>query len=206
MRVLIADDHPMYRRSVAEAITSNAQLELVGEAEDGAELLRLLAERPCDLLLVDMRMPEMDGFAVLGALEGRPEAPRVVFLSAFDDGATVRRALEAGASGFLSKDAGEAEICAAVIDVVVHGQTVVSPRLQQAVFSEIRQRGGTQQLSAREREILGGVAAGQQLAEIAEELHLSPATVKTYLHRAYDKLGVSSSAAAVAEAIKRGSL
>lgn len=206
VRVLIADDHPMYRRSVADAITSNARLELVGEAADGAEVLRLLDAHAADLLLLDMRMPELDGFEVLSALEGRADAPRVVFLSAFDDGATVHRALEAGASGFLSKDAGESEICEAIIDVVVHGQTVVSPRLQQAMFSDIRQRGGTQQLSARERQILSGVATGQQLAQIAVELHLSPATVKTYLHRAYDKLGVSTSAAAVAEALKRGSL
>lgn len=206
IRVVVADDHPMYRRSVAAAITDHPQLQLVGEAATGTLALEQIAVHSPDLALLDLRMPDLDGFAVLAALTIAEGSPRVLFLSAFGDSATVHRALEAGAAGFLSKDADEQEICSAIVAVVREGQTVVSAQLQQGVLARIRQQGASNRLSARECQILQGVAAGQQLAEIGVQLSLSPSTVKTYLHRAYDKLGVSDRAAAVAEAFKRGLL
>lgn len=206
VRVVVGDDHPMYRRSVAATITDHAELELVGEAADGRAAIESVRETKPDVALLDLRMPAMDGFEVLAVLRNAKEPTHVVFLSAFGDSATVHRALESGASGFLSKDADEREICEAVLRVARHDQTVVSPQLQQAVFDRIRQQGAGERLSAREREILTGIAAGKPLAQLGQELSLSPATVKTYLHRAYDKLGVSDRAAAVAEAMRRGLL
>ncbi|MCP9491569.1 MAG: response regulator transcription factor [Solirubrobacteraceae bacterium MAG38_C4-C5] len=207
VRVVVGDDHPMYRRSLAAAITDHPGLELVGEALDGRRALERIRELEPEVALLDLRMPELDGFEVLAALGDGSAATRVLFLSAFGDSATVHRALEAGAAGFLSKDADEAEICEAILAVAREGRTVVSATLQQAVFDRIRQRGvGPSRLSAREREILAGVAAGKQVATIGHELSLSAATVKTYLHRAYDKLGVSDRAAAVAKAYEEGLL
>lgn len=206
VRVVVGDDHPMYRRSLVAAIDDHTELELAGEAADGRQALdRVRAANP-HVALMDLRMPELDGFEVLAALSEGGWSPRVVFLSAFGDSATVHRALEAGASGFLSKDADGTEICAAVLSVAREGRIVVSPQLQQVVFDRIRQQAIGHRLSVREKQILAGVAAGKPLAAIADELALSPATVKTYLHRAYDKLGVSNRAAAVAKAFQRGIL
>jgi DNA-binding NarL/FixJ family response regulator len=129
----------------------------------------------------------------------------VVVVSAFADSPTVHGALEAGAAGFLSKRTEEDELCRALLEVAA-GRTVVSPDLHQSVFEQIQRRGRQERLSPREAEMLRLVADGHDHAEIGRRLALSPATVKTYLHRAYDKLGVSTSAAAVAEAMRRGLL
>lgn len=206
VRVVVGDDHPMYRRSLRAAIDDHADLELVGDAADGNQALDRVRELQPDVALLDLRMPGLDGFEVLTALREDERSSHVLFLSAFGDSATVHRALEAGASGFLSKDAEESEICEAILSVARDGQIVVSPQLQQAVFDRIRQQASGSRLSAREKQILAGVAAGKSLAAIGEELSLSPATVKTYLHRAYEKLGVSDRAAAVAKAYQQGIL
>lgn len=211
VRVVVGDDHPMYRRSLRAAIDDHADLELVGDAADGNQALDRVRELQPDVALLDLRMPGLDGFEVLTALRedersSHVRSSDVLFLSAFGDSATVHRALEAGASGFLSKDAEESEICEAILSVARDGQIVVSPQLQQAVFDRIRQQASGSRLSAREKQILAGVAAGKSLAAIGEELSLSPATVKTYLHRAYEKLGVSDRAAAVAKAYQQGIL
>ncbi|MCP9490774.1 MAG: response regulator transcription factor [Solirubrobacteraceae bacterium MAG38_C4-C5] len=206
VRVVVGDDHPMYRRSLRSAIEDHPDLDLVGDAADGNQALDRVREFEPDVALLDLRMPGLDGFEVLAALREDQRSPRVLFLSAFGDSATVHRALEAGASGFLSKDAEESEICEAILAVARDSQIVVSPQLQQAVFDRIRQQASGNRLSAREKQILAGVAAGQSFAAIGEELSLSPATVKTYLHRAYEKLGVSDRAAAVAKAFQQGIL
>lgn len=206
VRVVVGDDHPMYRRSLMAAIDDHPDLELVGDAADGHQALERVRALEPDVALMDLRMPGLDGFEVLAGVQEAGQSSRVLFLSAFGDSATVHHALEAGASGFLSKDADESEICEAILSVARDGEIVVSPRLQQAVFDRIRQQAGGSRLSAREKEILTGVAAGKSLAVIGGELSLSTATVKTYLHRAYDKLGVSDRAAAVAKAIQQGLL
>lgn len=206
VRVVVGDDHPMYRRSLMAAIDDHPDLELVGDAADGHQALERVRALEPDVALMDLRMPGLDGFEVLAGVQEAGQSSRVLFLSAFGDSATVHHALEAGASGFLSKDADESEICEAILSVARDGEIVVSPPLQQAVFDRIRQQAGGSRLSAREKEILTGVAAGKSLAVIGGELSLSTATVKTYLHRAYDKLGVSDRAAAVAKAIQQGLL
>ncbi len=204
--VVVADDHPVYRRGVIRALAGQPTIEIVGEAADGRSALALIRARSPKVALLDVRMPELDGPAVLERIESEGLGTRVVFLSAFVEGAMVHAALTGGASGYISKDAGEEEIREAVLEAA-EGATVVSARLQGGVLDHLRhrsERGG--ELSGREREILILIASGETAPSIAATLHLSEATVKTYLRRVYEKLGVSTQAAAVAEALRRGAI
>jgi two-component system nitrate/nitrite response regulator NarL len=204
--VVVADDHPVYRKGVIRALGEHSSIEIVGEAADGRAALALIRARTPQVALLDVRMPELDGPEVLAQLQSERLETRVVFLSAFVEGAMVHEVLTRGASGYVSKDASEEELCEAVLDAA-EGSTVVSARLQGGVLDHLRnrsERAGA--LSGREREILTLIASGETAPSIAARLHLSEATVKTYLRRAYEKLGVSTQAAAVAEALRRGTI
>lgn len=204
IEVVVADDHPVYRKGVTRAIGSHEQLDLRGEASNGRDALTLIRAMAPDVALLDVRMPEMTGPQVLDAIKEEGLPTRVVFLSAFVEGAMVHDALSRGASGYISKDASEEELCEAVLEAA-EGETVVSARLQGDVVKHVRNRTERDSaLSEREREILSLVAGGATGPAIAGELHLSEATVKTYLRRTYEKLGVQTQAAAVAEAFRRG--
>jgi len=202
-RVLVADDHPVFREGLARAIRERPELELVGEAGDGRAALAAIAELEPDVAVLDVKMPELDGTEVVEALVRDGSRSRVVLLSAFHDSATVFRSLEAGAAGYLTKDASRAAICDAVT-AVARGETVLSPEAQDGVAKEVRLRVKDQRpvLSAREREILVLTAEGMSAPDIAKRLYLSPTTVKTHLQHLYDKLGVSDRAAAVAAAMR----
>ena len=204
--VVVADDHPVYRRGVVRALEAHSQIEIVGEASDGRDALALIRARVPDVVLLDVRMPELDGPEVLAKITAEGLASRVVFLSAFVEGAMVHGALRNGAAGYVSKDASEEELCEAVLEASTGG-TVVSARLQGAVVEHVRHRDDDgASLSAREQQILTLIAAGESAPSIATQLHLSESTVKTYLRRVYEKLGVSTQAAAVAEAMRRGAI
>ncbi|HEX2414591.1 MAG TPA: response regulator transcription factor [Thermoleophilaceae bacterium] len=206
-RVVVADDHPLYRDGMVRAIKERPDLELVGEAADGRAALDMVAELQPDVAVLDLRMPELDALQVMNAIK-RDELPtRVVLVSAFLDGSLVFQAVAAGAAAYLSKDADRNRICDAVA-AVARGETVLSPEIQAGIAEEIRARGRTDRpaLSEREREILVQIADGRSAPEIAKQLYLSPATVKSHLQNLYEKLGVSDRAAAVAEAMRRGLL
>jgi two-component system, NarL family, nitrate/nitrite response regulator NarL len=207
VRVLVADDHPVYRQGLAEDINRRADLELVGEAESGSDALEQIRALNPDVAVIDMKMPGMGGMEVMQAVVASEVRTRVLFLSGFVDGATVYAAVQAGAGGYLSKDNDSEMICEAIA-AVASGQMVLAPEVQEAIGEEIRLRTDDEptSLSEREREILGLTAEGRSAAEIAERLYLSPATVKTHLQRVYQKLGVSDRAAAVAEAFRSGLL
>lgn len=179
-------------------------LEMVGEAADGAEALRLIATRSPDVALLDVKM-QVDGPSVLKRLRAARAETAVVFLSAYLDSALVYSALEAGAAGFLSKAADRAAICDAV-ERVARGEIVLSPETQTVLGQEIRlkRRAEHQPLTAREYEVLALAAEGLSASAIADRLFLSPATIKTHLAHLYDKLGVSDRTAAVAVAFRRG--
>jgi two-component system nitrate/nitrite response regulator NarL len=208
VRVVVADDHPLYRRAVTDAVKARPDLELVGEACDGREALERIRSDAPDVALLDMRMPEMDGLGVLNAVV-RDELPtRVIFLSAHIESSTAFTAVGGGAAGYLAKNARAEAICDAIA-AVARGETVLAPEVQSGIAREIRIRGGDRDrpsLSPREREILGLTAAGHSAPEIAERLTLSPTTVRTHLQNLYEKLGVSDRAAAVAEAMRQGLL
>jgi two-component system nitrate/nitrite response regulator NarL len=204
---MIADNHPLYREALAQAIRRAPGLELIAEPGDGRLALAAVRELEPDVAVLDMRMPELDGMQILNAIVRESLATRVVFLSAYVEGNGLYAAFGAGASAYLSKDAPAHDICAAVA-VVARGGTVLPPELQNGLTDEIRLRSVDHRplLTSREREMVHLAAEGCSAPEMARRLHLSQGTVKTHLAHAYQKLGVSDRAAAVAEAMRRGLL
>lgn len=207
IRVYVADDHPLYREGVVGAIRGRPDFELVGEAGDGKQALEEIRRLKPDVALLDVKLPGLDGARVLNALRRDGVTTRVMFLSAYVDSAIVYRAVAAGASAYLSKDAGRQAICDAVA-AVARGDSVLAPEIQAGIVQEIRLREHDDRpaLTPREREILHMTAEGCTAPEIGRRLYLSPTTVKTHLQHLYEKLGVSDRAAAVAEAMRRGLL
>jgi two-component system nitrate/nitrite response regulator NarL len=205
--VFIADDHPLVREGLVRAVAGQPALEMVGSAGDGREALEAIRRIQPDVALLDVKMPELDGLAVVRALQRDDLPTRVVFLSAYVDSAVAYRALAEGAVGFLSKEASAATVCEAIV-AAHRGETVMSPEVQGGIAEEIRLRAAPERvaLSGREREVLELIAEGRSAPDIAKQLHLSPATVKGHLQGLYEKLGVSERAAAVAEAMRRGLL
>jgi two-component system, NarL family, nitrate/nitrite response regulator NarL len=207
IRVLAADDHPLYRASVVRAIREHPQLELVGEAADGREALALIREHRPHVALVDLRMPSLDGNGVIDALLAERSETRVLLLSGDLESGAVYTAVERGAAGVLSKLTGAQELMDAVM-AVARGETVIAAEAQGAIASEIRLRSQDDRpvLTDREREILVRMAEGDSIPDTARQLHLSVSTVKTHVEHLYRKLGVSDRAAAVASAMRRGIL
>lgn len=203
--IVLADDHPVYRRGLVDAIKGWPQLELIAICSGGREALERIKEAGPDVAVLDIRMPELDGLAVLNALVRDQVPTRVLFISAQYDSETAYAALGNGAAGFLSKDSSGREICEAILAVSTGG-TVLDERVQASIAEGVRRRTDSDRelLSDREREIIRLTAEGLTSTDIGRRLHLSPATVKTYLQRAYEKLGVGDRAAAVAEAMRRG--
>ena len=185
------------------AVAARAEMELAGQATDGRAALTAIQEGLPDVALVDLRLPVLDGIAIARAVSREGLATRVVILSAYDDAELVWAALEAGASGYLTKDARREEITDGVL-AAARGETVLSPALAGMLAGEVRRRAGAPVLTVREREALDGLVRGLSAPAIARELVLSTATVKTHLQHLYEKLGVSDRAAAVAEAMRRG--
>jgi two-component system, NarL family, nitrate/nitrite response regulator NarL len=205
--VVVADDHPLYRAGLVDAITERPDLRLVAASSGGRDALeQILAERP-DVALLDMRMRDLDGMAVLEQLARAGSRTRVVFLSAYEEGEVVHRALTAGAAGYLSKETDRVEICDAV-RAAVDGEIVVSPNLPGALVQYLHRRSGSRQprLGEREHEVMRLTAEGLSAPEIAEALGIGTTTVKTHLQRVYRKLDVTDRAAMVAKALRLGLL
>jgi two-component system, NarL family, nitrate/nitrite response regulator NarL len=207
VRVIIAEEHPLYREGVVRAIKERPELELVGEAADGRQALALIRELQPDVAVLDVKMPELDGLQVATAVDRDALRTRVLMLSAFLDRQIVFQAVAAGAAGYLSKEAERLEITDAIL-AVHRGDTVLAPEVQAGVAAEVRSRWrpDTPSLSERERQVLEMIAEGMSAPEMGRRLYLSPATVKSHLQSLYEKLGVSDRAAAVAEAMRRGLL
>jgi two-component system, NarL family, nitrate/nitrite response regulator NarL len=205
VRVLVADDHPLYREGVVRALSASGQVELVGEAGDGRDALAQIQEHRPDVALLDYKLPGLDGVAVTNAVVRDGLPTRVLLVSAFTDSGVVYQALETGAAGFVSKEARREQIVDAVL-ACARGENVVPPDIAAGLVSEIRLRKQDDRpaLTPREHEILRLIAAGKSLPEIAKELYLGLTTVKTHVQHLYEKLGVSDRAAAVASAMRRG--
>jgi two-component system nitrate/nitrite response regulator NarL len=206
-RVLIADDHPLFRDGLARRIKERPELELVGEAADGPAALAAIRELRPHVAVLDIKMPGLDGVRIAAAVT-RDELPtRVVILSAYVESAVVFRALAAGARAFLSKDSDRSDVCDAIV-AVARGEVVLPPTVHSGLLEQIRARGGEEEasLTPREREVLALVADGASAPEIGRRMHLSTGTVKAHLSSLYEKLGVGDRAAAVAEAMRRGML
>jgi two-component system nitrate/nitrite response regulator NarL len=205
IRVLIADDHPIYIDGLAAAIERANDLELVATARDGAEALeRIRADAP-DVAVLDLRMPRLQTPTILEELGKDGASCRVLVLSVHVGASEVHDCMSLGAAGYLAKDTDRAEICDA-IRAAAHGRAVLSSEAQTAMAGElVRRRSAARSvLSERETEVLQLLAGGSSAPDIAAQLHLSIATVKTHLHNLYEKLEVSERAAAVAEGMRRG--
>jgi two-component system, NarL family, nitrate/nitrite response regulator NarL len=207
LRVVVGDDHPLFREGVVRALSSSGSVNVVGEADNGTAALELINAHQPDVALLDYRMPGMDGAQVAAAVRSQGLPTRVLLLSAHDEPAIVYQALQQGAAGFLLKDSTRTEIVKAVLDCG-EGRDVLAPALAGGLAAEIRQRAAPSApvLSAREREVLTRIARGQSIPAMAGELYVAPSTVKTHVQRLYEKLGVSDRAAAVAEAMRQGLL
>ncbi|HXP38411.1 MAG TPA: response regulator transcription factor [Solirubrobacteraceae bacterium] len=202
--VVIADDHPLYRAALGEAVESSARLELVALASDGNEALAAVRLHEPDVVLLDMRMPELDGQTVARRLAEQQSSSRVLFISEYHDGELVLGALSAGGSGYLTKAATAEQICAA-IEQVAAGECVLPPDVGQGLATAVREhRHVGVHLSAREQTVLELLAEGNTAPLIAGHLHLATPTVKTHIKNLYTKLGVSDRGSAVAEAMRRG--
>jgi DNA-binding NarL/FixJ family response regulator len=202
--VLLVDDHPVVREGLRGMIDAEHDLTVVGEAGSGAEAIAMAESLRPDVILMDLRMPDVDGVTATERILAALPRTRIVVVTTYESDTDILRAVEAGAAGYLLKDATRAELANAVRDAA-RGKTVLAPTVADRLVRFVRQPTSVT-LSAREVEVLGHVAKGKSNAEIGRELHISEATVKTHLLRAFNKLGVSDRTAAVTTAMSLGLL
>jgi DNA-binding NarL/FixJ family response regulator len=202
IRVLIADDHPVVRDGLRAMLATQPDMEVIGEATTGTEAVeRARVLRPA-VVLMDLQMPELDGPAAIAALRDTEPGVRVLVVTTFGTDADITRAIDAGATGYLLKDAPREQLFGA-IRAAARGESVLSPTVASRVLGRMRAP-AEEALSPRELEILGAVARGSSNKEIGRRLHISEATVKTHLLRIFGKLGVDDRTAAVTVALERG--
>ena len=214
LRILIADDHLIIRQGLRLILETADDLALVGEAADGAEALRLAAELHPDVVLMDLRMPGMDGLTAIQRLHAEQPAVAVVILTTFNEDELMMKGLRAGAKGFLLKDT-DRETLFQTIRAAARGETLLRPDVLARVLAFSAPAAPEPQphrtvqglgLSEREREVLAGVARGERSKEIAARLGITERTVKAHLASIYNRLGVDSRAAAIAVAAQKGIL
>ncbi len=204
IRVLVVDDHPVVRSGLVGMLDAEPDVEIVGEAGDGEEaLVRVAALRP-DVVLMDLRMPRLDGAGATARIVAEHPASRVLVLTTYDTDADIVRAVEAGATGYLLKDTPRVQLLEAVRSAA-RGETVLAPSVAGRLLSRMRAP-QTETLTPREVQVLAGVAQGLTNAEIGRQLIIGEATVKTHLLRAFAKLGVDDRTRAVTVAMERGLL
>ncbi len=202
--LLIVDDHPVVRDGLRGMFAGDPEFEVIGEAGNGREAVdRAAAYRP-DVVLMDLRMPVMDGVTAITAMARRGIDSRVLVLTTYDTERDVLPAIEAGATGYLLKDTPRDELCRAVKSAAL-GESVLSPTIASRLIGQVR-RPVRDSISDRELEVLRLIADGCTNREAASRLFISEATVKTHLVHIYTKLGVNDRAAAVATAFDRGLL
>lgn len=202
VRVLIVDDHPVVRTGLIGMLAGEADIEVVGEGASGADAVRLAAELAPDVVLMDLRMPEMDGVSATRRIVSGGPGPRVVVVTTYDTDSDILRAVEAGATGYLLKDTPRQQMADA-IRAAARGETVLAPPVAAKLMSRMR-AAPADVLTPRELEVIELVGAGHTNAEIGRRLYISEATVKTHLLRVFAKLGVDDRTAAVTTAMARG--
>ncbi|MEO6084211.1 MAG: response regulator transcription factor [Umezawaea sp.] len=202
IRLVIVDDHPVVRDGLRGMFSGDAGFEVVGEAADGGEAVVVVEALRPDVVLMDLRMPRVDGVAAITALRASGNVARVLVLTTFDTESDVLPAIKAGATGYLLKDTPRDELFRAVRSAAL-GEAVLSPSVVTTLLGQVRAP-AADPLSQRELEVLGLVARGSTNREAAGKLFISEATVKTHLLHVYAKLGVKDRAAAVAVAFERG--
>lgn len=205
VRILVGDDHPVYRDGIVRLFAPIA--EVIAQVANGKDALHVIRSEHPDVAVLDYRMPYFDGAQVAGIVLRENLPTRVVILSAFDDSAMVYRAMQDGVSGYLTKESSARQIVDTVL-ACAQGETILPDDLTSGLVQEIRQRAdqAAPALTEREREVLGMIADGNSVPQISRAIFLAPTTIKSHVQRVYEKLGVSSRGAAVAEAMRRGLL
>ena len=204
IRILLVDDHPVVRHGLRGMLDAEPDLTVVGEASSGTAGVAAARELTPDIVLMDLRMPDGDGVQATGQILAALPAARVVVLTTYETDRDILRAIEAGASGYLLKDASPAELADAV-RAAARGETVLAPSVASTLVRQVRAP-APPALSARETQVLRLVARGRTNAEIGKELFISEATVKTHLLRVFNKLDVADRTAAVTTAMSHGLL
>jgi DNA-binding NarL/FixJ family response regulator len=204
IRLLVVDDHPVVRDGLIGMFAREPDVEVVGEAADGAQAVGLAAQLRPDVILMDLRMPGTDGVTAIKELARGGAGARVLVLTTYDTDSHVLPAIEAGATGYLLKDAARDDLLRAV-RAAARGEAVLAPSVAATLMNRVRTP-ETSPLSQRELEVLQLVAAGATNRVVAAQLFVTESTVKTHLLNIYAKLGVNDRAAAVAEAFGRGLL
>jgi DNA-binding NarL/FixJ family response regulator len=202
--LLIVDDHPVVRDGLRGMFSADPRFRVLGEAGDGVEAIVAAERLRPDVILMDLRMPKTDGVTAIKELARRGVPARVLVLTTYDTDGDVLPAIEAGATGYLLKDAPREELFRAV-EAAAQGQAALSPSVATRLMGQIRQP-AAEPLSQRELEVLELIAQGSTNREAARQLFISEATVKSHLLHLYAKLGVNDRAAAVAIAFSRGYL
>ena len=202
IRILVCDDHPIVRSGLRGMIQSQPDLEVVAEAGEGAQAVALASHLRPDIVLMDLRMPGMDGVAATANIKARHPGIQVLILTTYDTDADILRALEKGATGFLLKDEREDRLFDAIREAA-GGRSPLAPGVASRLVERLRGNADSH-VSGREIEILMLVAQGRSNREIARELHISDSTVKAHMLHIFDKLGVTDRTAAVTTALRQG--
>ena len=204
--VLVADDHPIVRSGIVALLEDDPRVQVTGEAPDGEEAVRLAAALHPDVVLMDLQMPGLDGVGATERIVASGTGVRVLVLTTYESDALILDAITAGASGYLLKAAPREEILAGILSVAA-GDTVLGPSIAAKLVGRVRQDSRPAvRLSAREQEVLGRVAEGRSNPEIARDLFIGEATVKTHLLHVFEKLDVGDRTRAVTRAMELGLL
>lgn len=202
VKILIADDHPVVRMGIRGMISGEPDFEVVGEAENGKQAVELTATLRPDVVLMDLRMPEMDGVSATEKIKKDHPGIHILVLTTYESDADILRAIETGATGYLLKDTPREDLFAA-IRTAAKGESPLAPAVAARLMQRMRSP-EEEALSAREIEVLGLVAQGTSNKKIAKELWIGETTVKSHLLHIYEKLGAADRTAAVTAALKRG--
>jgi len=202
IRILITDDHPVVREGLSGMLAGQSDFEVIGLAADGNTAVKMHDSLAPDVTLMDLQMPGLDGVGAIKAIKAQQPSSRIIVLTTYNSDADILRAIEAGATGYLLKDAPREELFRA-IRAAARGDSVLAPAVAARLMTRMRAP-AEENLSAREIEVLQLVAKGASNEEIGKSLHISTATVKTHLIHIYGKLGVDDRTAAVTTALEKG--
>ncbi len=205
VRLMITDDHPVVRAGLRGMLSGEPDFEVVGEATNGKEALALIGELRPDVVLMDLRMPEMDGVTAISHIKAEYPETQILVLTTYESDADILRAIETGATGYLLKDAPREDLFGA-IRLAAEGKSPLAPTVATRIMQRMRGDAEEEALSTREIEVLELVERGTSNKEIAKQLWVSETTVKSHMLHIFDKLDVTDRTAAVTESLRRGIL